>query len=90
MSHATLKASNFEQVRAVLRDTLQLGARGDRLTRSTALLGSLPELDSMAVITVIAALEERFGILVDDDDISAETFATLGSLADFVDQKLAK
>jgi acyl carrier protein len=90
MSHATLKASNFEQVRAVLRDTLQLGARGDRLTRSTALLGSLPELDSMAVITVIAALEERFGIMVDDDDISAETFATLGSLADFVDQKLAK
>lgn len=89
MPQATLKTSNFEQVRAVLRDTLQLGARGDRLTRSTGLLGSLPELDSMAVITVIGALEERFGISVDDDDISAETFATLGSLADFVDQKLS-
>jgi acyl carrier protein len=89
MSPATLKSATFEQVRAVLRDTLQLGARGDRLTRATALLGSLPELDSMAVITVIAALEERFGISVDDDDISAETFATVGSLADFVDQKQA-
>lgn len=89
MAQATLKSSSFEQVRSVLRDTLQLGARGDKLTRSTALLGSLPELDSMAVITVIGALEERFGISVDDDDISAETFATLGSLADFVDQKLS-
>jgi acyl carrier protein len=89
MPQATLKTSNFEQVRAVLRDALQLGARGDRLTRATALLGSLPELDSMAVITVIGALEEKFGISVDDDDISAETFATLGSLADFVDQKLS-
>lgn len=44
----------------------------------------------MAVVSVIAALEERFGIMVDDDDISASTFATLGSLSAFVDDKLAQ
>jgi acyl carrier protein len=81
--------TNTEQeVRRVLRDTLQLGARVDTFTRSTRLLGALPELDSMAVVTVIAGLEEAFGFTVADDEIGADTFATLDSLCVFVDQKL--
>lgn len=76
-------------VRAVLTRSLQLGNRGGALERSTALLGNLPELDSMAVVHVLAALEEQFGIIVEDDDVSAETFSTFGSLADFVESKLA-
>ena len=52
------------------------------------MLGSIPELDSMAVVNVITAMEERFGITVDDDEISADTFATLGSLVGFVKGKL--
>jgi acyl carrier protein len=76
-------------VRAVLTRSLQLGSRGAVLTRETPLLGGLPELDSMAVVHVLAAIEEQFGIIIADDDVSAETFATLGSLADFVAAKLA-
>lgn len=90
MRQATVDRSTFDQVKAVLRDVLQLGARADRLTRATQLLGSLPELDSMAVVTVITALEERFGITVEDDEISAETFATVGALSDFVESKLSE
>ena len=78
-----------EQVRGVLRDVLSLGPRADRLKPDTALLGSVPELDSMAVVNVIAALEDRFGITVDDDEISGDTFATLQSLVDFVAAKTA-
>ena len=73
-----------QQVRAVLRDVLSLGDRAERLRRDSALLGAVPELDSMAVVNVIAAMEDRFGIAVADDDISGDTFATLGSLVDFV------
>jgi acyl carrier protein len=81
--------TNTEQeVKRVLRDTLQLGSRVDAFTRSTRLLGALPELDSMAVVSVIAGLEETFGFSVADDEISAETFATFDSLCVFVDQKL--
>jgi acyl carrier protein len=76
-----------QQVRSILRDTLQLGDRASRLTADTALLGNLPELDSMAVVTVITALEDRFGFVIEDDEISAETFATFGSLVDFVQGK---
>jgi acyl carrier protein len=76
-----------EQVRDILRDVLSLGDRARRLERQSPLLGALPELDSMAVANVITALEDRFGISVDDDEISGETFATVGSLVDFVASK---
>lgn len=76
------------QVREVLRDVLSLGARADALGPDSALLGAVPELDSMAVASVIAALEDRFGITVDDDEISGANFATLGALVDFVAAKV--
>ena len=79
----------LEEVKTILADVLSLGAAKDSLTESSALLGSIPELDSMAVVHLITALEEHFGITVDDDEISASTFETLGSLARFVEQKLA-
>jgi acyl carrier protein len=77
-----------DDIRSVLADTLQLGARAKALDSDSALLGSLPELDSMAVVAVITALEERFGIVVDDDEITADTFATLGTLTAFVTDKI--
>ena len=77
------------EVKAILGEVLQLGPRANELTAETELLGSLPELDSMAVATVIAGIEDRFGVFVEDDELSAETFATVGTLAAFVDQKLA-
>ena len=78
-----------KEVLRVLDEVLSLGGRGVAFTRATHLLGAVPELDSMAVVTLITGLEERFGIVVDDDDIDGETFATVGALADFVAAKLA-
>lgn len=77
----------LDDVKTILTDVLSLGEAGARLTAASPLLGSLPELDSMAVVSVIGALEDRFGIVVEDDDLSASTFETLGSLAAFVAQK---
>jgi acyl carrier protein len=78
-----------QQIRDILRDVLSLGSRADRLGPQSALLGAVPELDSMAVVNVIAALEDRFGFTVDDDEINGATFASLGSLVGFVRAKLA-
>jgi acyl carrier protein len=77
------------QVRDILRDVLSLGSRADRLESSSALLGAVPELDSMAVVGVLATLQERFGFTVADDEIDGSTFATIGSLVAFVESKLA-
>jgi len=81
--------ATIDRVRTVIADVLQLGARRDSLVAESPLLGSLPELDSMAVVALITALEENFGIVIDDDQLDASTFATLGSLAEFVDQRLS-
>jgi len=80
---------NVEQeVLRVLDEVLSLGGRGATFTRATHLLGAVPELDSMAVVTLITTLEEQLGITVDDDDIDGDTFASVGSLVDFVGAKL--
>ena len=80
--------ATFEQVRQIVGDVLQLGDRTTTLQPETALLGNIPEFDSMAVVSVITALEDQLGILVEDDDITSETFETLGNLTAFVQSKL--
>lgn len=74
-------------VKNILKQQLQLGARADELTLDTVLLGALPEMDSMGVVNIITALEDQIGT-IDDDEIDAEVFATLGSLVEFVGRKL--
>ena len=77
-----------DDVRDVVVTTLGVEDQAHSMVASTPLLGSLPELDSMAVLELVAALESRFGIVVDDDDVRAEAFETLGSLAALVGGKL--
>ena len=77
------------QIKNILRDTLNLGDRAARLSAESPLMGGLPEFDSMAVVTVVTMIEDELGITIEDDELSAEVFATVGSLADFVAAKLA-
>jgi acyl carrier protein len=84
-----LEMERWREVAKTLDDVLGLRGRSASFTPQTHLLGALPELDSMAVVSLIAALEDRFDIMVDDDEIDGATFATVGSLSDFVDGKAA-
>lgn len=77
----------LEAVKNILSQALQLGDRVADFTPDTPLLGSLPELDSFAVVTLVTALEDEYDFIVDDDEISADTFATLGTLVAFVEGK---
>jgi acyl carrier protein len=78
-----------KEVLSTLDHVLSLRGRALTFTRSSPLLGAIPELDSMAVVSLIAGLEERFGITVDDDDLDGQTFASVGTLCGFVESKLA-
>jgi acyl carrier protein len=77
-----------KEVLAILDDVLSLNGRAADFGPDTPLLGAVPELDSMAVVGVINMLEERFGLVVEDDEIDGATFATVGTLVEFVDGKL--
>lgn len=78
----------FDDVKSVVTRTLGIEDRADSLTAATLLLDSVPEFDSMAVLNVILALEEHFGLTIDDDEVTGELFETLGTLTAFVEQKL--
>jgi len=76
------------EVIRVVSETLGLGDRGKTFDESTRLLGAIPELDSMAVVSVLTTIEETFDVTIDDDEISAETFESVGSLTRFIEAKL--
>ncbi|WP_313392308.1 acyl carrier protein [Sphingobium yanoikuyae] len=76
-------------VRALLRDVLSLSQeRADAFDADTSLFGALPELDSMAVAGLLTEMEDRFDILIEDEDIDGDTFETFGTLVAFLRAKL--
>ena len=77
------------QVLRILDEVLSLNGRSTGFSRDTPLLGAIPELDSMAVVSLITALEEQLGVTMDDDEIDGATFASVGSLTDFVAARVA-
>lgn len=80
----------LEEVKQQIKTVLQLGDTFDRANASTRLLGEIPELDSMAVVSLLTALEEQFEIEFSDDELSGEAFETVGSLTLLVQEKLAQ
>jgi acyl carrier protein len=78
--------ATFDVVRDSLVETLRLHDRADAIDASTELFGSMPEFDSLAIVELIAVLEGRFGFEMDEADITAEVFETVGSLSAYVDQ----
>ena len=80
-------ASAIDGVKDVIVTILGIEDRAHTLDPSTPLFGSLPELDSLAVVELAAALEDRFGFTIDDSDFTGEVFETVGSLATLIDTK---
>lgn len=75
-------------VRAVLRDVLGLSdERVAAFDADTPLFGALPELDSLAVAGVLTEIEDRLGILIEDDEVDGEMLESFGTLTRFAAQK---
>ena len=71
-----------------LDEVMNLNGRAAAFTLDSPLLGAIPELDSIAIVALLATLEERFGFEADDVELDGSLFATLGSLVDFVQRKV--
>jgi acyl carrier protein len=77
--------------RAVLIDILGLSpARAAALDSDSGLFGTLPELDSMAVANLLTELEDRLGIIIEDDELDGEMLETFGNLTDFLESKVSR
>ena len=89
--HPRDKATVEPQLRALLSETLGLPKkRIAEFDGDTALFGALPEFDSMAVAHFLTGFEERFDVIIEDDDVEAEDFATFGTLLAFAERLAAK
>ena len=80
---------SLDDLKKLIADVLQTGDRLGPLGRDAALMGGIPEFDSMAVVSVLTRFEEDYGVVIDDDEITAEQFETFGNLLDFLNSKLA-
>ena len=77
-----------ETVRSALVDLLGLSRdRVDQFDADTPLFGALPELDSMAVATLLTELEDQLDITIDDDEVDLDMFENFGALVDFLVEK---
>jgi len=77
-----------ETLRGVLVDVLGLPEeRVQGFTEATPMFGSLPEFDSMAVAGLLTELEERLGVIIEDDEVDADMLETYGSLLTFAKAK---
>ncbi|WP_101951665.1 acyl carrier protein [Mycobacterium sp. 3519A] len=77
----------LDRVKVVIAKTLGIQDRADRLEDTTELFGSMPELDSMSVVALAVNLEREFDFEIDDEAFTGEVFETIGTLAEFVDQR---
>ncbi len=78
----------LETVLDVLAESLEGVAQIDLMTDDAPLLGAIPELDSMAIVGIITSIEERFGVVFDDDELDAEVFETVGTLRNQISAKM--
>lgn len=81
--------STLTAVIELIGTTLGIEERAERFDAATPLFGELPELDSLGVVQLAGAIEERFGFQIEDEEFTGDVFESVGSLSDFVEQKLS-
>ena len=79
---------SLEELKALIGEILQITDRLQTMGEDAVLLGGIPEFDSMAVVSVLTFIEDNYGVVIDDDEVSAENFETLGSFLQFVNSKI--
>ena len=77
-----------KDLKNILISTLGLKIQPEKINGNDGLLGAIPEFDSLAVVTLIEAIEDYFDVVIDDDEVEAEIFETFGGLLEFVKQKV--
>lgn len=84
----SMRSETDQLLRRILTDVLGLKpGQADGFEDQTGLFGHLPELDSMAVATLLTEMEDRLDIVIDDDEVDGELLETFGNLLEFARAK---
>ena len=83
------RASIDRELKAIIADVLGIAPeQAAALVSNSGLFGHLPELDSMAVAGLLTEMEDRLGIVIEDDDVDGEMLETYGGLLAFAEAKI--
>lgn len=85
-----MKALDISDIVQIIGTVIGDSAMVGCVDEDTQLLGTMPEMDSMAIVNVILALEAHYGFHVDDEEVEHSIFESVGSLFHFVENKLSK
>ncbi len=89
LDSAAGEAALDRELKGLIADVLGLDpAQAQALGPDSGLFGHLPELDSMAVAGLLTEMEDRFGIVIEDDDVDGAMLETYGGLLAFARGKL--
>ena len=80
-----------DRIREILREEFQgVPGAGVELACDTPLLGQGLGLDSVDALVLATAIEREFGIVIEDDELSLDLFASIRTLAEHVGGKLRR
>jgi len=82
------KADITLEIKQLLIDTLSLDIQPNEMDDDALLLGDIPEFDSMAIVSVITALEENYNFTSADDELTADVFESIPTVVEFVLQHI--
>lgn len=83
-----LKTQIEEIIKQLVVEIFELGAPAAEIDSKESLFGGDLAMDSFATLEIVTALEEEFGIAVEDDEITVELFDSIDSLSIYVTEKV--
>lgn len=82
------KEELIRKVKGIIVESLELDIDPADIEDDEVLFGGQYDLDSFSTLVLIAALEEAFGIEVEDDDLTGEFIESVASVAGYIKRRL--
>lgn len=80
----------YYETKKLLAEVLDLKIEHMDLNKRDTLLDITRDLDSLSTITFAVALEDKFNIIIKDEDLTLELFDNIKVISDYVFKKITK
>jgi len=79
----------LEKVLPLLAEVAGLPEAYDAANESASLLGHGIRLDSIEILSLVSAIEEKLGLTIDESELDRSDFLTVGTVIDFVAKRVS-
>ena len=90
MAQPTAGTELKDQIKKLLVERLKLEIDPLSIDSAQPLFGEGLGLDSIDALELVLAVEQEFGIKIEDEEVGVKALASVDALADFLQNKLAR